>query len=171
MADPVTIEIHGLREIQAKLQQLPGQVARRVVYGALRKGAAVIRKAAAQNAPVRSGTLRKGFKISRSRIHRGPEKFGVCLTLKKGKGRSDKADPFYGRWVESGYRVGKKTVKVKVARSDRPGRTRTVRRGEHEIPGQYFVRRALQSQSQAAIDAIVAEANIKAQQLINDMGL
>jgi HK97 gp10 family phage protein len=169
MTDSVIIEIHGLREIQDKIRQLPVKIGRKVVYGALRKGAAVVRKAAQQNAPVRSGTLRKGFRVSR--IHRGPEKFGVYLTLKKGKGRSDKNDPFYGRWVESGYRVGKKTVKVKVARSDRPGRTRTVRRGEREIPGQYFVRRALQAQSQAAIDAIVAEADTKTQQLIRDMGL
>jgi HK97 gp10 family phage protein len=171
MADSVTIEIRGLREIQDKLRQLPGAISRKVAYGALRKGAAVVRKAAQQNAPVRTGTLRKGFKVSRSRIHRGPEKIGVYLTLKKGKGRSDKNDPFYGRWVESGYRVGKKTVKVKVARSDRPGRTRTVRRGEREIPGKYFVRRAFESQSQAAIDAIVAEASAKAQQLISEMGL
>jgi HK97 gp10 family phage protein len=171
MTNSVTIEIHGLREIQDKLRRLPAQIGRKVVYGALRKGAAVVRKAAQQNAPVRSGTLRKGFRVSRSRIHRGPEKFGVYLTLKKGKGRSDKNDPFYGRWVESGYRVGKKTVKVKVARSDRPGRTRTVRRGEREIPGKYFVRRAFESQSQAAIDAIVAEASAKAQQLISEMGL
>jgi HK97 gp10 family phage protein len=171
MADSITIEIHGLREIQDKIRQLPAQIGRQVVYASLRKGAAVVRKSVQQNAPVHSGTLRKGFKVSRSRIHKGPEKFGVYLTLKKGKGRNDKSDPFYGRWVESGYRVGKKTVKVKVARSDRPGRERTVRRGEREIPGQFFVRRALESQSQAAIDAIVAEADSKTQQLIRETGL
>jgi hypothetical protein len=171
MAEYSQYRISGLREIQDKLRQLPGQIGRRVVYAALRKGATVVSKVVRQNAPIRSGTLRKGFKISRSRIHRGPEKYGVYLTLKKGKGRNDPRDPFYGRWVESGYRVGKKTVKVKVARSDRPGRERTVRRGEREIPGQFFVRRALESQSRAAIDAIVAEADSKTQQLIRETGL
>lgn len=171
MTADVSIELHGLREIQAKLQQLPARIARKAVYSALRKGAAVVRKEIAKTAPVRTGTLRKGFRVGRSRFFRGPEKFGVFLTLKKGKGRNDPSDPFYGRWVESGYRAGKKTVTVRVARADRPGRTRNVRRGEHEIPGQFFVQRAFDASASAAVAAIVAEADDKSQRAITELGL
>jgi HK97 gp10 family phage protein len=148
MTDPVTIEIHGLREIQDKIRQLPANIGRRVVYGALRKGAAVVRKEARKNVPVRTGALRKGFKVSRSKIHRSASEFGVYLTLKKGRGRHDPADPFYGRWVEAGWK-----------------------RGNNQIPGVYFMRRAFEAKAQEAVNVIVAEADAKTQQLIRDMGL
>jgi HK97 gp10 family phage protein len=148
MTDPVTIEIHGLREIQEKIKRLPAAVGRRVVYAALRKGAAVVRKEAQKNVPVKTGALRKGFKVSRSKIHKSATEYGVYLTLKKGRGRHDPADPFYGRFIEGGFK-----------------------RGNHQIPGVYFMRRALEAKAAEAVAAIAAEADAKTQKLIQEMGL
>jgi HK97 gp10 family phage protein len=147
MTDSVTIEIHGLTDIQDRLKQLPGRIARRIVISSLRKGAAVIRKEAQRNVPVRTGALRKGFKVSRSRIHRGPQ-YGIYLTLKKGRGRNDPSDPFYGRWVEKGYK-----------------------KGPHQIPGVFFMRRALESKHGEAVSAITTDADTKSQLQIRDLGL
>lgn len=147
MTEPITIEISGLTELQDRIRQLPARIARRIVISSLRKGAAVIRKEAQKNVPVRTGALRKGFKVSRSRIHRGPQ-YGVYLTLKKGRGRSDPSDPFYGRWVEAGYK-----------------------KGPNQIPGVFFMRRALESKHGDAITAITTDADIKTQLQIRELGL
>lgn len=148
MSDIVNIQVHGLQELQAKIARLPKAVARKVVYSSLRKGAAIVRKKAQQYVPVRTGTLKKGFKVSRSRIHRGPQEFGIYLTLKSGRGRSDPRDPYYGVFVERGYR-----------------------RGNRAVPGVYYLKRALAENYQATVDAIVADANQRIDGLITELGL
>lgn len=147
MADAITIEIAGLREIQAKLQQLPNKIANRVVLSSLRAGANIVKKQIQANAPVRTGALRKGFKVSRSKIHRAPSDLGVYLTLKKGRGRSDPKDAFYGRWVEGGYK-----------------------RGRAEIPGKFFIQRAFDATKEEAVSTIVAAAETKIDEITNDVG-
>lgn len=185
MADIVSVEVHGLEDIQRKLRLLPEKVARTVINATNRKGANIVKKQIEATAPVRTGVLRKGFKISRSKIHRGPEVFGVYLTLRNVKGRKYKDDPFYGKFQEYGWRTGKKTKTIIVARSDREvrlsmylirGKKRIVglrkrRVGEKQIPGKHFAQAALQSKADAAITAMKNEAERLTNKLIAETGL
>lgn len=148
MSDIVNVEVRGLQELQAKIARLPAAVARKAVYASLRKGAAIVRKQAQQYVPIRTGTLKKGFKVARSRIHRGPQQFGIYLALKSGRGRRDPGDPFYGVFVERGYRRGNTTV-----------------------PGVFFLKRALTENYQASVDAIVADASQRVDGIIAELGL
>lgn len=147
MADGIEIQISGLTEIQEQLRQLPGTISRRVVLSSLRAGANVVRKQIQQTAPVRTGALKKGFKIARSRIHRTQTDQGVYLTLRKGRGRNDPKDAFYGRWVESGYR-----------------------KGRTQIPGQFIVQKAFDAKKNESVAVIVATAEAKIDQLTRNIG-
>lgn len=102
------ITITGIAETSKKLKALSSKLGNKVVLGALRKGAAVIRKDVQQRVPVRTGKLKRGFVIKRSKIHRGRrpgEAIGIFLALRKGK-----AAPFYGRFLNDGYKAGKTIV-------------------------------------------------------------
>ena len=57
MADSeyVTVEVKGLDQLQAKLEQLPEKVAKKYLRAAVRAGATVIKNAMAQLAPRQSG--------------------------------------------------------------------------------------------------------------------
>jgi HK97 gp10 family phage protein len=114
MADE--IEVKGLKEVQKALYAYSQKLGDKVVIGALKIGATVIKKEIERRAPVykgsprayvKPGTLKRGFKISKSRIYNGrggTGTIGVYLTLKKGKGRHDPKDPFYGKFIEAGFR-------------------------------------------------------------------
>lgn len=53
MADKVTMQIHGLRELEARLKALPAEIKRGgVINRALLKGARLVRDEARRNAPV-----------------------------------------------------------------------------------------------------------------------
>jgi hypothetical protein len=174
MSNSISFEISGLREVQEKIKSLPDQLGKKVIYQALRKGGAVLRKEAQANLAghVKTGTLRKGFKIARSRIHESATEFGVYLTLKKGGGRSDSKDPFYGRWVEHGHYAGKKTGEVE-RRARQSGRQRgqayRVNRRAHFVPGIKFMGRAFEAKASEAAQTAAAAADEGAQKVINEL--
>lgn len=58
------IRIEGAEQIARALQELPAKVGRNYLRGALRAAAAVYRDRARQEAPVRSGALRRSIRIS-----------------------------------------------------------------------------------------------------------
>src|SRR5574340_25205 len=102
------IKITGLREVQKKLYEYSQRLGDRVVLGALRAGANLMKRTIIAEVPVRTGKLKKGFKISKSKIHRGKmstDMIGVYLTLRTGKNA-----PFYGRFINDGWNThGKRT--------------------------------------------------------------
>jgi hypothetical protein len=174
MTNSVTIEIRGLREVQEKIKSLPARLGKKVIYQSLRKGATVLRKEAQANLSghIRTGTLRKGFKIARSRIHKSATEFGVYLTLKKGGGRSDPKDPFYGRWVEHGHYAGQRTGETerRVRQSGRQrGKAYKVHKRAHFVPGIKFMGRAFNAKASAAAETIAAEAEAGAQKVIDEL--
>lgn len=146
------IKITGLREVQAKLYAYSRQLGDRVVLSALRSGANLIRKKIIEAIPdsginVRSGKLLKGFKVARSKIHRGrlsTDMIGVYLTLKKGKGA-----PFYGRFLNDGY----------------------TSRGGKKIEGKRFVQKAFNQNKESAARLIVLNASAGADVLARKVGL
>ena len=62
---PSKSKVTGVKELQKVLKRLPDRVARKVVAGALRSGATVIRREARRLAPVDTGLLRKSLIIKR----------------------------------------------------------------------------------------------------------
>ena len=64
MAD---VRVKGLADLNKFLQQLPAKVEQSVLRGALRAGAKVVQEEVKAQVPVKSGTLRRGIKISTAR--------------------------------------------------------------------------------------------------------
>lgn len=152
MADDISIKITGLKETQRALYSYSRDLGDRVVLRSLREGAKVVQKSAKQKAPVRTGRLKRGIVIRNSKIHskRRGRLLGVYLTLRKGKGKSDPKDAFYGRWIEDGWRPH--------------GRGRM-------IPGKKFIKGAFASMRTAAVNVIVATAKAGAEVVARKTGL
>lgn len=140
------IRVTGLKEAQQALYGYSQQMGDRVVVMALRTGANHMRKVIQANVPVRTGKLRRGFRVSRSKIYNGrrsADVIGVFLTLRKGKDA-----PFYGRFVNDGWRAGKR-----------------------QIEGQGFVQKAYESARTVSADLIVRNALAGAEAVKRRVGL
>lgn len=140
------IRVTGLRETQQALYGYSQQMGDRVVLMALRTGANYMRRVVQANTPVLTGKLRRGFKVSRSRIYNGrrsAETVGVFLTLRKGKDA-----PFYGRFVNDGWTAGKR-----------------------QVPGQGFVQKAYEAARQASAELIIRNAKAGAEAVKRRVGL
>lgn len=173
------IEVKGLKETQKALYAYSQKLGDFVVYKALREGATITRKRVSSLAPVYSGksrpdikkgTLKRGFKVSKSRIHNGKRSsdlIGVFLTLKKGKGRKDLNDPFYGRWQELGWNTA--GARKGVSRADNGGRATAP--GKTNVPGVKFMERAFNQTKANAVDVIVRSAQAGADVLAKREGL
>ncbi len=138
-----TITITGLQEVQKALYSYSQQLGDRVVYGALRQGAMIIRKAIQQQVPVRTGKLQRGFVIRRSKIHRGrssTDMIGIYLTLRK--------EAYYGRFINDGWQHGKT-----------------------KIPGKHFMQNAFEANKETALRVIISDAQAGAELLARKVGL
>lgn len=179
-----SIQVRGIREVNAALYSYSQKLGDFVVFKALREGATVVKKQISALAPVyhgpkrlrvKSGTLKRGFRISKSRIHNGKlsnSLIGVYLTLKKGGGRNDPNDPFYGRWQELGWNTAGRRASRSEVRAVLGGRSgRKTLRGGTNVPGKHFVQRAFDSRKVAAVDVIVKSATAGADVLARKVGL
>lgn len=106
------IKVTGLKETQKALYAFSQQLGDRVVVKALTNGARLMQRQAKANAPVRTGNLRRGIVVKKSKIYNGKRtlnKLGVFLTLRKGK-KYGPRDAYYGVFQEGGWtdRAGKK---------------------------------------------------------------
>ena len=141
----VTVKITGLQEAQKALYSYSRQLGDRVVRAALRQGANLVLKQARANAPKRTGALRKALRVANSKINNGRNRKGVIglyLSIRRGKGRADPRDAFYGRIIESDWQAGK----TKVA-------------------GQKFVQRAYLSQRENAA-RLIAQSAIRGAEIV-----
>ena len=59
-----TVKIHGLRELEKTLKELPARIEMNVMRGGVRAGARVFANAAKSNVNNVTGTLRKSIKVS-----------------------------------------------------------------------------------------------------------
>ena len=112
MADDFEIDISGLQETQKAIYDFSNKLGDRVTQMALRSGANFMLKQIRESAPKRTGRLRRALVVKNSRIHqrRRNGNVGVYITIRPGKNRNDPKGAYYGRFVESGYRRGKKQV-------------------------------------------------------------
>lgn len=166
------IEVKGLREVQKALYLYSQQLGDRVILAALRQGANLIKKAAVANAPRGStGALKKSLSVKRSKIYNGKRSTGIIglyLTIRKGRGRKDPKDAFYGRWIEDGWKArGKGRGKKEIAVS----RGRKSATGSRDIPGQKFIKRAFIANRENAARLIIQAAQRGAEIVARKTGL
>lgn len=141
-----TITVTGLKEVQKSLYSYSQQLGDRVIYGALRQGANLMRKAVQSEVPVRTGKLKKSFVVRRSRIHRGrlsSDMIGLYLTIRKGKNSA-----YYGRFINDGWQAGKT-----------------------KISGQRFMEKAFEANKERAASLIIRNAEAGATLLARKVGL
>jgi HK97 gp10 family phage protein len=172
------INVSGLREVQKTLYQYSRQLGDRVVIQALLEGARYMQKTARSNAPRLTGRLRRGIVVRKSKINNGKRRntLGVYLTIRRGRGRADPKDAFYGRFLEDGYNVRGKNRTSKGQRKEIVNRfgSRTGRKslpGSRDIPGIKFMKKAFDSTKQASARLIVAAAERGATILKTKVGL
>ena len=140
---PESIKVTGLREVQRTLFSFSQQLGDRVVIGSLRQGANLMKRVARGNAPFKTGKLKRGIRVAKSKIHRGKsstDMIGVFLQIRTKK----KNDPFYGRFQEAGWNThgprGGARSAIRAAFSSRTGRQ--TQRGRTNVPGKEFLHRA-----------------------------
>jgi len=141
-----SIEVKGLRETQKALYAYSRQLGDRVIFASLRQGANLVLRQARANAPVRTGALRRALTVKKSKIHNGRRivgSLGVYLSLRKGKGRKDAKDAFYGRIIEGDW----------------------TSRGKRKVPGKRFVQRAYQAQ-QANAARLITQSAIRGAEIV-----
>jgi HK97 gp10 family phage protein len=143
MAD-VEIKIEGLKELEKALLALPDKIAKRILARSVYAGAAVVRKAAREKCPVKTGKLRKSIKIKK---RRSKDRREVVYSVFVGE--------FYGRMVEYGtqsHRIKAKKGKV-MGKDGRFG-------SEVDHPGgsaKPFLRPAFDSSTHQIIEAMKAK--------------
>jgi HK97 gp10 family phage protein len=115
-SDMLTVQVHGLKELNDALRDLPLAIGRNVLRGATSAGAALISKEAAAKAPVYTGdvskghpppgTLRRSVYLKQIRELSSPISQTFYVSVRKGKNKADKKgrslDAYYWTWVEFG---------------------------------------------------------------------
>jgi HK97 gp10 family phage protein len=173
MAD-TTIRVTGLKEAQKALYSYSQQLGDFVVYKALRAGATIVLREARAKAPEgKTGKLKKGIVIMKSRINNGKRSplLGMTITIRKRKG-----DPFYGRFQEDGWnthgaRAGRYLGRaaIRIVFGSRSGRKTLL--GKTDVPGKKFIENAFISKQNEAVNMIVTTATAAADILARREGL
>ena len=113
MSRPMTIELHGFKELERELLKFPTTLARRSLGRAVASGAAVVRKAARIAAAAQglrlTGLLARSIKIKSVRSgNRGTRRYKVYHSdseyIKAGKVGKDGKAQNYGRLYEGGFK-------------------------------------------------------------------
>ena len=139
-----TTKVKGLAELQAALDQIPAQMERNIMRGALRAGAKVLLAEAQSTTEFAddSGALRASLRITTS-VRRGT----VTAAVKAGPTKRDKR-PWYARLVEYG-------TKAHIIRA-KPGKLLAIGVSVVHHPGakaRPYLRPALDHKAQAAVQA------------------
>ncbi len=120
MADGVTVEAQGIKEISQMFNGLPKRVNKDAVWGRFWEKVTVpLLEAAERNAPIakedvpyppdstkkiRKGTLKKSIQFYRTRASKGDVHGGYIGPRVKGKFKKNKGG-YYGAWVEYGHKI------------------------------------------------------------------
>src|SRR5579863_7222491 len=118
MADSITVEVTGLRELGQALERIPAQLSRQIMRGALHAAGDVWKAAAESTAPVLTGELKKDIIVSvyvpgdlqHNSVRVGPGYERGSLPVRRHGKHSGKVDTtaspgVYGRFVETGHRL------------------------------------------------------------------
>lgn len=116
MADGIEFKLEGVDDAIAALNELGADMARRVVFAALRDAGKPVAQAAKALAPVLQaattrrvpGTMRKAIGVFRSKRYKAANgAIGVYISVRASRAQRRRSpisgDPFYYRFVESGH--------------------------------------------------------------------
>lgn len=168
------LEITGLADVVARLQDVPIHLRKKVMYGVLRKAAQPIVRAARANAPVARkstarvipGLLRKSITVSISKFQKpAAGNFGVYVepripgkvkslqrrARKGGAAGPNFGDPYYYKFQEFGFHA---TGRRRIAGGQR---RRAIARASgqfRKVPGLQFLGRAYESQRNAVVASL-----------------
>ena len=137
------LHIQGLAELHKALQQLPEELEKKILRGALGAGARVMKKAAQERVPVKSGALRKSVRVKTS-ARKG--RYRLKATIVAGN-----KEAFYAHMVEFG--TARHMIRAGAKKALLFG---GVMREQVEHPGadpHPFMRPALDASSEAAVQA------------------
>lgn len=157
--------VTGLPELKARLEQLPREIAAKVLRHAVATGARVVRDEAVARAPIGAnrrgiaapGTLRRAIVVKLVRELTNDEQVEYIVAVRQGK-RQQKygRDAFYARFVEFGHRIVPRAARSS-ARGLRHRRIEAKIRGGGFVPPHRFLGPAFDASAQRALSAIVDE--------------
>lgn len=141
MAQEFTLTLTGDKQLDRFFRTMPTRVQKKVVRKPLRDAAKLIQTAAKENAPERTGLLRRAIKVRAAKRSR---RFPFSVTVRPQIGAGDfKGKTFYGAFVEFGHRLGlrrnRAAIKRGIEKDSRP-----------VVEGQHFMERAFESKAQQA---------------------
>ena len=150
------VHVKGLAELQQALNQVPAKIEANILRAALRAGAKVVQEEVKAQVPVKSGTLRRGIKISTAR--RG----GKVTAKVKATGKHAHIAP----WLEYGTAAHRIVAKGKGLALFGGGFAKVV---QHPgLPPRPFMRPALDAR---AAQAVLATGNAIKKRLATKHGL
>lgn len=165
MASFESINVAGLDQLQRALQQLPQQLAKNVLRGAVAAGARVIRDEARRRAPIYNGpdgsvprgVIRRAIYAGSSRELTNALQQGYIVNVRSGKkyqalGKKKRnADAFFAPWVEYGhYVVPRRPAGVSIRSQRAKHRTS----GGQFVAARPFMRPAFESKKNEAVQVI-----------------
>ena len=140
----MSVDIKGLKELQAALNQLPREVQKRPLRAAVSAAAKVIQDEAKRRAPIDTGNLRKAIYRTRSRSGSGTGQETFLVAVKKGK--AEYANTARNRRLN---RVGKKYQTQGEAYY-----WRFLEFGTAKMAAKPFLRPAFENKKQMAVDVL-----------------
>jgi HK97 gp10 family phage protein len=140
----MSVDIKGLKELQAALNQLPREVQKRPLRAAVSAAAKVIQDEAKRRAPIDTGNLRKAVYRTRSRSGSGAGQETFLVAVKKGK--AEYANTARNRRLN---RVGKKYQTQGEAYY-----WRFLEFGTAKMAAKPFLRPAFENKKQMAVDVL-----------------
>lgn len=142
----ITAKVDGLSDLKELLERrLPDHIQTKALQGALAQAAKPIVTEARNNAPVKTGRLRKAIYSLKAR-ESTRQKAIRLITVRAGK-RQGKRDAYYWKWIEFG-RGESTTKKGSMGTPERGFFGKTVK----ATPAQPFLRPAFESKKMKAID-------------------
>jgi len=144
MASAVTLTVRGDKAVMKRLKSLHRTVAKKVITKAARTAMKPVMKAARDNAPKKTGAMRKAIKLYSLKKNRRGE-IGIMVALGDKK-KWYTGDQFYGAFQEFGWKVGRRLTR----RSIRPDTRK-------QVEGKHFIERAYQSHGEQAMRTFMDE--------------
>lgn len=151
MASPIQMNITGLKELGQALKQLPDNVGKNVLRGAVRAGAKVLTDAIIAKAPLYSGPdkriipgiIKKSVYMKHIDQESNVQHQVFFVSVRKGKKQQAKGmDAFYWTWVEFGHhvvpRVAKGGAKLSVRRAAVTSGSSIVSGAQYVLPHPFF---------------------------------
>lgn len=155
MANPVTVNIKGLDELQAKLEALDTNVAKKGLRTALKDGGKVIQKQIELRSPDRTGFLRKHFNTKISM--RGHEDLAGAAYVGPDKAvyPKDLGERELTETLHMPKKDQKRILKEHKGRISVISVCRFLEFGTTKMPKKPFITAAFKSVGQNAIDAVI----------------